>query len=279
MKRTLLPAIVGLGLAGPALAQTRPASTPLQEVASATRAATLQPAGSGFAGGTQVYAWSEGTIFQAYAAPGLVTDIVLQPGESLVAVASGDTARWAIGDTTSGSGENRQTHVLVKPFSAGLMTNLVITTDRRAYHVRLVSTSGTALSSMRWTYPQDELLALKRKAEAAQAAAPVASGLAVEQLHFDYAISGDRPSWRPLRAFDDGAKIYIEFPASLGQGDAPPLFVVDGEGKAELVNYRLQDRFYVVDRIFDAAELRLGLKKQQVVRIERAAPRERRRGA
>ncbi|MGK6354362.1 TrbG/VirB9 family P-type conjugative transfer protein [Sphingomonas sp. DT-207] len=71
----------------------------------------------------------------------------------------------------------------------------------------------------------------------------------------------------------------IEFPASLGQGEAPPLFVVDGEGKAELVNYRLGDRFYVVDRIFDAAELRLGLEKQQVVRIERVAQRERRRGA
>src|SRR3546814_7194674 len=98
----------------------------------------------------------------------LVTDIALQPGENLVAVASGDTARWVIGDTTSGSGEGKQTHVLAKPFSAGLLTNLVITTDRRAYHIRLVSTSGTALSSMRWTYPQDELLALRRKAEVAQ---------------------------------------------------------------------------------------------------------------
>src|SRR3546814_6342385 len=92
--------------------------------------------------------YSEGTIFQVYAAPGLVTDIALQPGENLVAVASGDTARWVIGDTTSGSGEGKQTHVLVKPYSAGLLTNLVITTDRRAYHVRLISTSGTALSSM-----------------------------------------------------------------------------------------------------------------------------------
>src|SRR3546814_14603985 len=85
-----------------------------------------------------------------------------------------------------------------------LLTNLVITTDRRAYHVRLISTSGTALSSMHWTYPHDELLALRRKADAAEAAAPVATGLSVEQLHFNYAISGDRPAWRTVRAFDDG---------------------------------------------------------------------------
>lgn len=282
MKLFILPAIAGIVLTCPALAQERAAS-PLKTVRLATRTATVEPVANGFISGAQVYPFSEGTIFMGYAAPGLVTDIMLQPGENLVAVASGDTARWVIGDTTSGgsgsgTGAGKQTHVLVKPFSAGLLTNLVITTDRRAYHVRLVSTSATALSSMRWTYPQDELLAVQRKAEAAQIAAPVATGVAIGQLHFDYAISGDRPAWRPLRAFDDGAKTYIEFPASLGVGEAPPLFVRGADGKAELVNYRQRDRFYVVDRIFDAAELRLGLKKSQVVRIDRVSRPAKRRG-
>lgn len=279
MKLAILPALAGILASTPALSQARSAETSQRQVAAATRTATVQPAAAGFVGGAQVYPYSEGTIFQAYAAPGLVTDIVLQPGEGLVAVASGDTARWVIGDTTSGSGETRQTHVLVKPFAEGLVTNLVITTDRRAYHVRLVSTSGTALSSMRWTYPQDDLLALQRKAEAERVSAPVAVGLSVEQLHFDYEISGDRPAWRPLRAFDDGQKTYVEFPASLGASEAPPLFLIGADGKAELVNYRLSGRFYVVDRIFDAAELRLGFKKQEVVRIRRVASPKQRRGA
>ncbi|WP_434403360.1 TrbG/VirB9 family P-type conjugative transfer protein [Sphingobium sp. DN12] len=147
--------------------------------------------------------------------------------------------------------------------------------DRRA----LVSTGGTALPSMRWTYPQDELIALRRKAEAVQAAAPIASGLAIEQLHFNYAIRGDRPAWRPLRVFDDGSKTYVEFPASLATGEAPPLFLIGAGGKAELVNYRLRERFYVIDRIFDAAELRLGTKPQQVVRIDRVSSTAKRRGA
>ena len=278
MKLVLLPAIASMILGCPALAQER-SEAPLKTVRSATRSATIEPVAAGFISGAQVYPFSEGTIFQVYAAPGLVTDIMLQPGENLVAVASGDTARWVIGDTTSGSGEGKQTHVLVKPFSAGLLTNLVITTDRRAYHVRLVSTSATALSSMRWSYPQDELLAVRRQAEAAQVAAPVATGIPIEQLHFNYAISGDRPAWRPLRVFDDGMKTYVEFPASLATGEAPPLFVIGADGKAELVNYRQRDRFYVVDRIFDAAELRLGLKKSQVVRILRASRSAKRRGA
>lgn len=279
MKRICLPALVGILFTMPALAQAGPTAKSVEHVAAANRAATIQPTPSGFVSGTQIYPWTEGTIYLAYAAPELVTDIALQPGETLIAVASGDTARWLIGDTTSGSGDTKRTHLLVKPFANGLTTNLVITTDRRAYHVRLVSTSATALSSMRWTYPQDEMIALRRKAEAERAAEPVAAGLSVEALHFNYAISGDRPAWRPLRAFDDGQKTYVEFPASLASSEAPPLFLVDRGGKAELVNYRLNGRFYVVDRIFDAAELRLGLKKQQVVRIDRVSPSGKRRGA
>lgn len=278
MKLVILQAIATLLLAGPTWAQDR-AAAPRKAVRSATRNATIEPAATGFVSGAQVYPFNDGTIYQVYAAPGLVTDIALQPGETLVAVASGDTARWVIGDTTSGSGDGKQTHVLVKPISAGLLTNLVITTDRRSYHLRLTSTPATALSSLRWAYPQDELLAVRRRAEAAQAAAPVATGLAIEQLHFNYAISGDRPPWRPLRVFDDGTRTYVEFAASLANGDAPPLFVVDPDGKVELVNYRLRDRFYVVDRIFDAAELRLGVKKLQVVRIDRIGSSAPRRGA
>lgn len=243
----------------------------IDRVASANRAATQEPMRQGFVNAVQVYPFSDGAIYQIYAAPGAVTDIALQPGENLVAVASGDTVRWVIGDTTSGSGVDKRTHVLVKPFSSGLATNLVITTDRRSYHLQLTATARTAMAALSWTYPADQLIALKRAAEQAEAAAPIAQGLAIDQLHFNYALSGDRPSWRPLRAFDDGRQTFVEFPASIAVGEAPPLFVIGATGDAELVNYRVRGRFYIVDRIFDRAELRLGTKKQQIVRIERIA--------
>lgn len=238
-------------------------------VRAANRAATLEPATGGYLNAVQVYPYSEGVIYHVLTAPGQVTDLALQPGETLVAVAAGDTVRWVIGDTTSGSGETRRTHVLVKPFTTGLATNIIITTDRRTYHLALTSTARTAMSALSWTYQQDALIALKAAAEAARAVQPVASGLAVDQLHFGYVITGEKPAWRPLRAFDDGRQTFIEFPASLGESEAPPLFLVDAKGNAELVNYRVQGRYYVVDRIFDAAELRLGIKHQDVVRISR----------
>ena len=238
-------------------------------VAVANRAATLEPQAQGFVNAVQIFPFSDGTIYQVYTAPGAVTDIALQPSENLVSVAAGDTVRWVIGDTTSGTGADKRTHILVKPFTSGLATNLVVTTDRRSYHLQLTATSRTAMAALSWTYPADQLIALRRAADQAAAAAPVSEGLAVDSLHFNYAISGDAPTWRPLRAFDDGRQTFVEFPASIAVVDAPPLFVVGPTGEAELVNYRVRGRYYVVDRIFDVAELRLGTKKQQVVRIAR----------
>jgi type IV secretion system protein VirB9 len=219
----------------------------------------------------QVFPFSDGAIYQVYTAPGAVTDIALQPGEALVAVAAGDTVRWVIGDTTSGSGTDKRTHILVKPYASGLATNLIVTTDRRSYHLQLSATSRTAMAALSWSYPADQLIALRKAVEQATAAAPVAEGLSVDSLHFNYAVSGDTPAWRPLRAFDDGRQTFVEFPASIAVGDAPPLFVVGPTGEAELVNYRVRGRYYIVDRLFDAAELRLGTKKQQIVRISRVA--------
>jgi type IV secretion system protein VirB9 len=243
----------------------------------ANQAALHEPSPARYVHAVQVYPYAEGALYRLYAAPERVTDIALQPGETVNAVAAGDTVRWTVGDTSSGSGETRRTHILVKPFSAGLRTNLVITTDRRVYHLQLESMPAAAMAAISWSYPQDELIALRRKQEAVAAAVPIASGLALESLNFNYAISGDRPAWRPLRAFDDGRQTYIEFAPAIAMGEAPPLFVIGEDGEAQLVNYRVAGRYYVVDRLFGAAELRLGGKRQKIVRIERS-PERRARG-
>jgi type IV secretion system protein VirB9 len=260
----------------PESARRRTAGPPVARVEAANRAATREPSRDAYVNAAQVYAWTEGALYRLYTAPERVSEIALQPGEGLISVAAGDTARWVIGDTTSGTGAARRTHILVKPSAVGLRTNLVITTDRRVYHVQLESTARTAMASISWTYPEGELLALRREQTAA-AEAPVAAGVAVEALNFGYSVEGDDPPWRPLRAFDDGSQVFIEFPATLAEGEAPPLFVLGQGGRAELVNYRVRGRYYVVDRLFAAAELRLGERRQQVVRIVREEAQQRRR--
>jgi len=242
---------------------------PIAAVTSANQAAVQEPTPGGYINAIQVYPFMDGAIYRLFAAPEKVSDITLQAGEQLVAISSGDTARWIIGDTYSGVATAKQVHVLVKPYTTGLRTNLVITTDRRTYHLQLESTPATAMAAISWSYPQDTLLALQVAQAKTEAAAPVAAGIVVDDLHFGYAITGDKPVWRPLHVFDDGQKTYIEFPRTLAQGEAPPLFVVGEGGQAELLNYRVQHNYYVVDRLFGVAELRLGGKHQSIVRITR----------
>src|SRR3546814_11181367 len=69
-------------------------------------------------------------------------------------VAAGDTVRWIIGDTISGSGATARVHILVKPTRPDIATNLVINTDRRTYHLELRATPATYTASVSWTYPQ-----------------------------------------------------------------------------------------------------------------------------
>ena len=118
-----------------------------------------------------------------------------------------------------------------------------------------------------WSYPPADLIALKRDTEPGWSTT-VDAEPDLASLKFRYRVEGDAP-WKPQRVFDDGAKVYIQFPSGLKQGEAPPLFVIGGDGKPALVNYRVKGTTYIVDRLFAAAELRHGTAPQQVVRIVR----------
>ena len=238
-------------------------------VSRANQEARMAPTREGYVNAIQVWPFTDGALYQVYASPGRVTVVSLQPGEELVTVAAGDTVRWIVGDTSSGSGADLRVSVLVKPTRSNLKTNLVITTSRRTYLIELTSTAKTWMASVSWDYPKDRMLALQRQAQAAQTAAPVDAGLSLERIRFRYAISGSNPPWKPLRAFDDGEKVYIQFPGGIAQGELPPLFVIGAQGDGQLVNYRFRSPYYIVDRLFGAAELRLGADKGDVVRIER----------
>ncbi len=258
-------------LPGGRMAVPEPAD-PRARVELANRAARMQPTRSGYINAVQVYPFSDGALYQLYAAPGQVTDIALETGEQLVGsgpVAAGDTVRWIIGDTESGSGATKRVHILVKPSRPDLLSNLVINTDRRTYHLEMRSSERTYMASLSWAYAGDQLIALRQQNAQAEAVQPVASGVDLEALNFRYEIEGDTPPWRPSRAYDDGRQVFIEFPRGSSQGEMPPLWVIGPEGGAELVNYRVRGHFMIVDRLFAAAELRLGGEHQKMVRIVR----------
>ena len=241
------------------------AEAPVERIESANGAARVQPRKAGYFNAVQVFPYSPGALYQIYAAPGQITDIALEPGEQLIGsgpVSAGDTVRWVVGDTESGSGDTRRVHIMVKPTRAAIETNLVLNTDRRTYLIELRSREKSYMPSVSWSYPED-------RAARGRALPPKPFIPDPAQRRYRYAFEGDNPPWRPVSAFDDGRKVYIEFSPGIGQGEMPPLFVINSDGKTGLVNYRAFGNVLIVDRLFAAAELRLGGEDQQKVRIIR----------
>ncbi|QPC91575.1 P-type conjugative transfer protein TrbG [Mesorhizobium sp. INR15] len=239
---------------------------PTGRVENANAAARVEPRREGYYNAIQIYPWSEGALYQVYATPGRITDIALEPGESLAGegpIAAGDTARWIIGDTESGSGATRRVHVLVKPSRADIVTNLVIATDRRSYMLELRAGAKPYMPAVAWSYP-----VLPAAVQKAVPTTPVIPEIAAR--NYRYGLSGDAPPWRPVNAYDDGRRAYLEFPRGIVQGEMPPLFVIGPDGEAEIANSRVYQNILIVDRLFGAAELRLGSgDRQQTVRIAR----------
>jgi P-type conjugative transfer protein TrbG len=257
MTRSLLlsACIATLSLASPALAQPSPRDA--ATISASNEAATRGSSDASLVGALHEFAFERGALYAVQASPQRITDIALEPGETLLSVSAGDTTRWIVGDAQSGIAGNIQSHILVKPNAANLATNLVIMTDRRVYHVDLRSTSGAAMASVAWRYPVEmtQLSSLPPPPPPPAAASPPSPVFTPETLNLRYRIDGDKPDWRPLSAFDDGKQVYIEMPDNLIE--APPLYVIGDEG-LEAVNYRIRGKYYIVDRLFKKAELRLG---------------------
>jgi P-type conjugative transfer protein TrbG len=251
-------------------------------IRAANAASRSYPKPDAYINATLYYDYEAGRLYEVQTSPHFLTAIMLRPGEKLMAKAAGDTVRWVLGETAEGSGPNTQVVVLLKPIRGGLRTNIVLTTDQRTYLIEAASRDGGAYTSaLSWNYPQEQMQALAAAQAAAREAADAQLVVAtpaspVDQLHFGYdvrAIHGKAPRWQPIRVFDDGTKTYIQFPINMAATDAPPLFLVGPGDKAELVNYRFLNGYYVVDRLVDVAELRIGEKPQTIVRITRTKDR------
>jgi P-type conjugative transfer protein TrbG len=238
--------------------------------------ATTQPSTDGFLNAIQYYDYAPGLVYTAVTSPGYVTTIALSPGEKLLTAAAGDTTRWIVQSVDSGNGGSVQTLLLIKPRRAGLQTNLVITTDQRIYTLDLSSTEQSAYHTMiAWNYPFGDAVMIRNQVaqQQLQMQATIASGLDLTKVNFNYLILRQKhastPPWCPLRAFDDGKKTYIQFPPKVSVTESPPLFVMGRNGDAQLVNYRVKGDWYVVDRLFDKAELRIGEAPQSIIGIQR----------
>ncbi len=239
----------------------------LERVKNAT---TQRPKDVKRVGTKTVYDYKDGAIYEIHAGVDRITDIELQQGEGLTGnPVSGDTVRWKISVLSSGKGPTAKTHLILKPLESDIETNFILTTDRHTYHLRAMS-SDWYMPSVTWNYPQEESPEYQDLVKKQQNEEPLV--VSADKLNFSYEIDGRSYSWKPVRVFDDGEKTYLQMPPDLRVGDAPVLFIIDDEeDEPALVNYRVKGTYYIVDRLFTKAELRVG--KNKSVEIEKEDPR------
>lgn len=194
------------------------------------------------------------------------TVVSLESGEKFRNISTGDPSRWSYSVATSGEGSSIQQNILIKPSAPSISTNMVITTNKRIYNLRLVSGADPDSNSMRcvrFWYPKE----IQAETAVSNSSNPSAVNVAVNQLNFDYRLTNENgyslPRWAPTRVFDDGIHTYIQFPATIASTDMPVLFVLRNGKTNELVNYRYQAPYFIVDKLFKQAALVLGAGKNQ----------------
>jgi type IV secretion system protein VirB9 len=228
--------------------------------------------------GRVLYAYGAG-LPSVVCAPLRVCIIELQSGEKLEGEPQiGDSVRWHLSPASFGAGESATPVIVLKPMQPGLDTNLLITTNRRAYYLRLLSKPDDYVARVAFSYSEDEdnqrqwlqHLAQQKERERKQTQIAELPLNAVESMNIAYKVTGGDTSIRPVRVFDDGRKTYIQMSAEAQHREAPVLVVIGSGGKQEMVNYRVKGSMYIVDRLLERAELVLGAgKKTRKVKIDR----------
>lgn len=216
-------------------------------------------------------------------APLRITDIQLEEGEYIKDVQVGDAVRWQLSASVSGAGDTIVSHVIVKPTAPNLQTTLLIATDKRAYHLNLISKKEDYMPIVGFSYVSDmkKSLAIYKKQldeveksktfEVVGGEKPILGN--IDTLNFEYRLSGDNPSWKPIRIYNDGVKTYIQMPKIMLFNEAPILMVLDTNNNQQIVNYRLLEDRFIVDKLFDKAVLfmDIGSDRQSVI-IENKKP-------
>ena len=201
-----------------------------------------------------------------------VCDVELQAGELVNSIHLGDQARWVIEPAVTGNGPAEVQHLIIKPLDVNLQTSLIVTTNRRTYHLRLRSHRTDTMVRVGFTYPEEALAkwdAIRtRETKQKQEQTIPTTNEYLGDLNFNYEVSGSA-AWKPVRVYSDGVKTILQMPKAMSQTEAPSLLVVRKEGgvfsddENVMVNYRVQGDRFIVDSVFDKAILIAGVGSSQ----------------
>lgn len=249
--------------------------TGIDAVLESQKRATILP--ERYKDGTFFYQYDENLVYEIYAQPYHLTDIVLEKGEVVTSapLLSEDETVWELTAAVAKdpyTGEKIQ-HLFIKPAYSNLDSSLVIITDRRVYHFRIKSFAKTHMAIVMFSYPQAKNQWAKKKSEdAAEVAGDWIRISNPEFLSFDYKMKYSmwkKPEFLPKRVYDDGASTYIQVDDIVLQKKLPVLF----DDKNKIINYSVKKNVFVIPCLVNTVTLRLG-KEKVVITKKKISARE-----
>jgi type IV secretion system protein TrbG len=216
-----------------------------------------------FVHGTMYYDYDSDFVYEVYTQPYRLTDIELEPGEQVLELPYlSENKVWVLGAGVSRLGEKDVQHFFLKPTYSGLITSMVIITDKRVYHLLLKSYKDTYMPSVKFSYPDSMPFTVKTDAMKSQVnkLTQDTEGVDPKYLSFDYRMSYSifkKPSWIPTLVYDDGKRTYIRMNEIVLHRASPAVF----DENNNLINYRVDKNLVIIDQLIDKVTLRYGKEK------------------
>lgn len=209
-----------------------------------------------------IYSFFDNAVYKIHLRPGYITDIRLELDEALNYVGGGDSYRWKIDTASNNTRLGYFTHIFIKPLKDGITTNLVIVTDKRTYHLDLIS-DGVLSSIVSWRYNPKSCDNYSSPPPLLKTPALMPLGIS-----FYYRISNTNLPWAPSFVFNSCSRTYFKMNDTISTTDLPALYEIDGSNKPVLVSYRYQKGYFIVDSVNDKYMLTLGNDRVIIKRID-----------
>jgi type IV secretion system protein VirB9 len=179
------------------------------------------------------------------------SSIEFAPDEEIATISLGDTVAWQI--IPSGN------RIFLKPVEPDATTNMTVISTKRIYHFELYGEEaegirdGEMIFQARFYYPGEGANAELQRFNHEEDLPDIQNE--PEKYNFNYTATGSDYAL-PLKIFDDGEFTFFEFKNK--NAEIPAIFLVRPDGSEEVINYRMQGNYVVVERVSSQFTLRSG---------------------
>ena len=170
--------------------------------------------------------------------------------EEIKTISMGSPSPWQIVPASN--------RIFLKPVGDEATTNMTVITNKRMYFFEMHAENADDIADkklnfiVKFVYPGENNYQAIVKYDTNDGP----DETKMENINYEYSISGEGKNIEPLQVFDDGEFTYFKFKDI--NSELPAIFLVGKDGSESLVNYRISKKYLVVERVGKKFTLRNG---------------------